>query len=147
MSSIPQITDNGNSVSDFVTNFMKKFSVRKLLFKCNAGKEKGIPVMDIFRYLFCMMFSDRSIYMQMKTDTFNARFSKNTIYRFLNSAKTNWQRFTTLLFADVICKFMKPLTSDGRKDVFIVDDSLFDRSRSRKGGDARQGFRPLLHEV
>ena len=132
MSSIPQITDNGNSVSDFVTNFMKKFSVGKLLFKCNAGKEKGIPVMDIFRYLFCMMFSDRSIYMQMKTGTFNAQFSKNTIYRFLNSAKTNWQRFTTLLSAQIICKFMKPLTSDDRKDVFIVDDSLFDRSRSKK---------------
>ena len=132
MSSIPQITDNGNSVSDFVTNFMKKFSVGKLLFKCNAGKEKGIPVMDIFRYLFCMMFSDRSIYMQMKTGTFNAQFSKNTIYRFLNSAKTNWQRFTTLLSAEIICKFMKPLTSDDRKDVSIVDDSLFDRSRSKK---------------
>ena len=27
---------------------------------------------------------------------------------------------------------MKPLTSDNRKDVFIIDDSLFDRSRSCK---------------
>ena len=132
MSSIPHTTDNGNSVSDFATKFMKRFHLGKLLFKCNAGKEKGIPVMDIFRFLFCMMFSDRSFYMQMKTGTFGERFSKNTIYRFLNNARTNWQRFTTLLSADIINGFMKPLTDEKRKDVFIVDDSLFDRSRSKK---------------
>lgn len=132
MSSIPRTADNGNSVSDFATNFMKRFHVGRLLFQCNAGKEKGIPVMDIFRYLFCMMFSDRSIYMQMKTGTFEGAFSKNTIYRFLNDARINWQRFTTLLSAYIICRFMKPLTDEKRKDVFIVDDSLFDRSRSKK---------------
>ena len=95
MSSIPQTTENGNSVSDFATKFMKRFHIGRFLFQCNAGKEKGIPVMDIFRYLFCMMFSDRSIYMQMKTGTFEGEFSKNTIYRFLNDARVNWQRFTT----------------------------------------------------
>lgn len=132
MSSIPQITDNGNNVSDFATKFMRRFHFGRLLFKCNAGKVKGVPVMDIFRYLFCMMFSDRSIYMQMKTGTFEGDFSKNTIYRFLNDARTNWHRFTTLLSASIICRFMKPLTDEKRKDVFIVDDSLFDRSRSKK---------------
>lgn len=132
MSSIPQITDNGNNVSDFATKFLKRFHIGRLLFKCNAGKEKGIPVMDIFRYLFCMMFSDRSIYMQMKTGSFEGAFSKNTIYRFLNDARVNWQRFTMLLSAEIICHFMKPLTDEKRKDVFIVDDSLFDRSRSKK---------------
>ena len=70
MSSIPQTTADGNSVSDFATKFMKRFHLGKLLFQCNAGKEKGIPVMDVFRFLFCMMFSDRSFYMQMKTGTF-----------------------------------------------------------------------------
>ena len=132
MSSIPQITDDGNSISDFATKFMKRFHIGCLLFKCNAGKEKGIPVMDVFRFLFCMMFSDRSIYMQMKTGTFEGAFSKNTIYRFLNDARINWQRFTMLLSAEIISRFMKPLTDEKRKDVFIVDDSLFDRSRSKK---------------
>ena len=110
----------------------KKFHIDPLLFKCNAGKEKGIPVMDIFRYLFCMMFSDRSIYMQMKTGTFEGVFSKNTLYRFLNDVRINWQRFTALLSTKIICRFMKPLTDEKQKDVFIVDDSLFDRSRSKK---------------
>lgn len=132
MSSIPRNAENENNVLDFVTNFIAEFHIGKLLFKYNAGKEKGIPVMDIFRYLFCLLFSDRSMYIQRKTGVFKESFSKNTVYRFLNSTKTNWQRFTTLLSANIINDFMKPLTFDDRKDVFIIDDSLFDRSRSKK---------------
>lgn len=131
MSCIPQITDNGNSVSDFASKFMKRFRLGRLLFKCNARKEKGVPVMDIFPYLFCIMFSVQSIYMQMKTGTFRS-FLKNSIYRFLNNARTNWHCFTTLLSANSICGFIKSLTDEKRKDVFIIDDSLFDRSRSKK---------------
>ena len=37
--------------------------------------------------------------MQMMTGTFGGEFSKNTIYSFLNDARVNWQRFTTLLSA------------------------------------------------
>ena len=77
--------------------------------------------MDIFSgYLFCLIFSDRSMYMQRKTGVFEDGFCKNTVYRFLNNSKTNWQRFTTLLSARIINGFMKPLTSDERKDVFII---------------------------
>ncbi len=107
MSSISQSTDNGDSISDFATKFMKKFHIGRLLFRCNAGKEKGIPVMNIFKYLFSMMFSDRSIYMQMKTGTYKGTFSKNTIYCFLNDVRINWQSFTTLLSADIICRFTR----------------------------------------
>ena len=132
MSSIPRNAEKENEIFDSVTAFLKEFHVGKLLFQCNAGKMKGIPVMDIFRYLLCLIFSGRSMYMQKKTGTFAAGFSKNTVYRFLNSTKTNWLRFSTLLSARIINGFMKPLTDGNRKDVFIIDDSLFDRSRSKK---------------
>lgn len=46
--------------------------------------------------------------------------------------KTNWQRFTVLLSSKIINDFMKPITDEKQKDVFIIDDSLFDRSRSKK---------------
>ena len=105
MSSIPQKNINENEVSDFATKFISRFHVGRLLFKCNAGKEKGIPVMDIFRYLLCLIFSDRSMYMQMKTSTFQELFSNNTVYRFLNNARINWYRFTTLLPARIIGDF------------------------------------------
>ena len=132
MSSIPYNAENGNEISNSVTNFMTQFQIGKLLFKCNAGKAKGIPVIEVFRYLFCLIFSDRSMYMQRKTGIFDGSFCKNTVYRFLNNAKINWSRFTTLLSSRIINDFMKPLTDGSRKDVFIIDDSLFDRSRSKK---------------
>ena len=132
MSSIPHSEGNGNEISNSVTNFMNKFQIGKILFKCNAGKAKGIPVIEVFRYLFCLIFSNRSMYMQRKTGTFDGSFCKNTVYRFLNNAKINWFRFTTLLSSRIINDFMKPLTGEKRKDVFVIDDSLFDRSRSKK---------------
>ncbi len=32
------------------------------IFKCNVAKVKGIPVIEVFRYLFCLVFSDRCRY-------------------------------------------------------------------------------------
>lgn len=60
----------------FITKFISEFQIGKFLFQCNAGKEKGIPVITIFRYLFCLLFSDRSDYMQRKTKTFEERILK-----------------------------------------------------------------------
>ena len=112
MSSIPHSEENENEISNSVTNFMNRFQIGKLLFKCNAGKAKGIPVIEVLRYLFCLIFSNRSIYMQRKTGTFDGSFCKNTVYRFLNNAKINWFRFTTLLSSRIINDFMKPLTGE-----------------------------------
>ncbi len=89
MSSIPYNVENGNEISNSVSNFMKEFQIGQLLFKCNAKKVKGIPLIEVFRYLFCLTFSDRSMYMQRKTGVFDGSFCKNTIYRFLNNPKIN----------------------------------------------------------
>lgn len=61
MSSIPHNQNKENEVFEFAAKFISEFQIGKLLFKCNAGKEKGIPVMTIFRYLLCLLFSGRSV--------------------------------------------------------------------------------------
>ena len=48
MSSIPHNVENGNEISNSVSNFMKEFQIGQLLFKCNAKKVKGIPVIKVF---------------------------------------------------------------------------------------------------
>ena len=70
--------------------------------------------------------------MQQRTGSFKEEFSKNTFYRFLNSAKTNWLRFTSLLAADIVNHDIRDLTDQGRKNVFIIDDSLFNRTSCKK---------------
>ena len=132
MSSIPQNTESEQHLEGTINNFIFTYKLRNLLLSCNAGKEKGVPIMKVFRYLLCIVFADRSMYMQLKTDAFKEDFSKNTVYRFLDNPKINWKKFTTLLSERVINGFFRRLTSDERNDVFIIDDSLFDRSTSKK---------------
>lgn len=111
--------------------FFKRFHIGDLLHKCNAQKEKGIPATQIFKYKLCNAFSDRSMYMQLKTGSFKETFSKNTFYRFMNSTKTNWLKFTSLLSKSVI-NTLEPLTDTSRVNAFVVDDSLFERTGCRK---------------
>ena len=95
MSSITQITSEEQEVNSTITKFFKTYQVGNLLRSCNDNKEKGVPVMKIFYYLITLIFTDRSMYMQMKTDSFKEDFSKNTIYRFLSNTKINWHKFVT----------------------------------------------------
>lgn len=110
-----------------ISSFFSDYRIGDLLRKCNACKQKGVPVIDIFKYKLCNVFADRSMYMQQKTNSYKESFCKNTYYRFLNSAKTNWLRFTCSL-AKKIIDFLKSLTGDDRVNAFIVDDSLFERT-------------------
>lgn len=130
ISILPQDKD-GRELFNAISSFFCKFKVGGLLRKCNAQKEKGVPVLDIFKYKLCNVFSDRSMYMQQKTGSFRELFSKNTFYRFLNNPRINWGRFTTLLSKEV-ADSIEPLTDDNRVNAFVVDDSLFERSSCRK---------------
>lgn len=89
-------------------------------------------MLTIFLYLLQNVFADRSMYMQQKTRRYQESFSKNAHYRFLNSVKTNWQRFTTLLSASIINGTLRPLTDEKRQDAFIIDDSLYSRTGYKK---------------
>lgn len=100
--------------------------------KCNGTKEKGVPAISLLRYKLGNIFAGRSMYMRQRTGSFREDFSKNTFYRFLNSSKTNWLRFTSLLAADIVNNDIKKLTDESRKNVFIIDDSLFNRTSCKK---------------
>ena len=95
-------------------------------------KEKGVSPVSLLRYKLSNIFVGRSMYMQQRTGSFTEQFSKNTFYRFLNSVKTNWLRFTSLLAADIVNHDIRDLTDQERKNVFIIDDSLFNRTSCKK---------------
>ncbi len=132
MSSIPQNHSDEKALIDCVQRFFSKHHVGKLLARCNGMKEKGVSPVSLLRYKLSNIFVGRSMYMQQQTGSFEEAFSKNTFYRFLNSAKTNWLRFTSLLAADIVNRDIKGLTNDSRKNVFIIDDSLFNRTSCKK---------------
>ena len=132
MTIISQNNENNQECANRILAFFKTFEVEKLLHRCNAAKQKGFTVIEIFRYLLCLMFSDRSMYMQMKTNRYTEDFSKNTVHRFLDNGKINWEKFTNMLSECIVNSFMRPLTSDAREDVFIVDDSAYKKTGYKK---------------
>ena len=116
------------AVFDCIQRFFSAHQIGVLLKKCNGTKEKGVPAISLLKYKLGNIFLGRSMYMQQRTGSFKEDFSNNTFYRFLNSAKTNWLRFTSLLSAEIINHEIKPLTDESRTNVFIVDDTLFERT-------------------
>jgi len=59
-------------------------------------------------------------------------FAKDTIYRFMKMVSINWIRFTTILAARIIKNAIVPLDSEQRVHVLTIDDSMFERNRSKK---------------
>ena len=114
MSIISQSHTEEVALLDCIQKFFTNHHVGKLLKKCNGTKEKGVSAVSLLKYKLGNIFSGRSMYMQQRTGSFREDFSKNTFYRFLNSTKTNWLRFTSLLAADIVNNDIKVLTDDSR---------------------------------
>lgn len=131
MNSIAYDIENEKSVSAKIAHFFQRFHIGEILRKCNAYKEHGIPVVTVLSYLFHLAFRNRSMYMDMLSEKAPG-FRKDTIYRLKNSIHINWMRFTTLLSASVIRNAIEPLTDENRRSAFIIDDSIFERNRSKK---------------
>ena len=119
MSILPQNHTDEVALLDCVQKFFSKHHVGKLLKQCNGTKEKGVSAVSLLKYKLGNIFVGKSMYMQQRTGSFKEDFSKNTFYRFLNSTKTNWLRFTSLLAAEIVNNDIKLLTDDTRKNVFI----------------------------
>ena len=119
MSIISQNSENEVAVIDCVQRFFSSHKIGSLLKKCNGTKEKGVSAVSLLRYKLSNVFVGRSMYMQQRTGSFKEDFSKNTFYRFLNSTKTNWLRFTSLLASRIINNEIQDLTDENRTNVFI----------------------------
>jgi len=78
--------------------------------------------------VFQGLFNDRSLFMDLKTGTNSSKTGKDTFYRFINSCSVNWMRFTSLLAERIINSMVAKLTDENRVNVFIVGDTLYERS-------------------
>ena len=130
--SITQANQNDKQISKSIKRFFTRFHISSALKAATAYKKKGIPVVEVFQYLFLLIFSNRSMYMSLITGRNTPGFAKDTVYRFMKMLQINWIRFTTLLASRIIRDAIVPLDSGERKNVLIIDDSMFERNRSKK---------------
>ena len=130
--SITQANQNDKQISKSIKRFFKRFHISSALKASNAYKKKGFPVVEVFQYLFLLIFSNRSMYMSLITGKNSPGFAKDTVYRFMKMIQINWLHFTTLLASRIIKDAIVPLDSEDRANVLIIDDSMFERNRSKK---------------
>ena len=130
--SIPQANQNDKQISKSIQRFFTRFHISSALKASNAYKKKGVPVVEVFPYLFLLIFSNRSMYMSLITGRNTPGFAKDTVYRFMKMLQINWIRFTTLLSSRIIKDAIVPLDSKERSNVLIIEDSMFERNRSKK---------------
>lgn len=113
--SITQANQNDKQISKSIKSFFVRFHISSALKAANAYKKKGIPVVEVFQYLFLLIFSNRSMYMSLITGRNTPGFAKDTVYRFMKMPRINWIRFTTLLASRIIRDAIVPLDSEDRK--------------------------------
>ena len=118
-------------LSSKISHFLEEFHVGQILKSCNAYKVRGSSVKSVFQVAFENAFSNKSFFQKQRESSNSIPFAKDTFYRFMNSSSINWRRFTLQLASAVIGK-IEPLTNEERRNVLIIDDSLFNRARSKK---------------
>lgn len=128
------IISNTNTEKKFnftINRFFKDNKVNSLLRQSNFRKERGFSCNLIFKFIFMLIFTGKNLFRTLDTSNTKIDFSKDTIYRFLNSTKYNWRKFLLLLSSSIIKNKVNSLTSADRVNVLIIDDSFYSRVRSK----------------
>jgi hypothetical protein len=125
MSIITQKTYDEQSSIKSVTWFFNYYNLGQALKKAGAYKQRGILVSIIIRYLLSLIYLGKSMYEDMRSSRpFAQGFSKDTVYRLLNSLSVNWQAFLLSIASKVIADLDR-LTSNARLTAFVIDDTVF----------------------
>lgn len=156
MNSLSENTNDEKTLLTSISSFCKQYSVGKALKKAHAYKSKGTPVIHVFTYLLQLVYTKKSMYMNILNGTNEAGFARDVVYRFLNSAFINWSTFLLNLAICIITNKITALTSKDRVNAMVVDDTLYSRPRSKhvellakvhdhtgNGPKFKRGFRQL----
>lgn len=103
----------------------------QLLRKAGIRKTYGVSSFTVFQIIFQLVFQGRNLFRLLEGSRADSLPGKDVVYRFLNESRYNWRRFYQLLSLKIVGKF-EQLTSAQRIRVFIVDDSVIGRERSKK---------------
>lgn len=84
MKSIAFDEENEKQISARIQEFFKRYQLSEILRKSNAYKQQGVSVMAIMSYLFCLVFRNRSMFLDMQSSKAPV-FRKDTVYRLKNA--------------------------------------------------------------
>lgn len=116
------------------SRFSKLFAtlhIGKTLRQAGISKSFGLSSLAIFQIVFSLVFEGKNWFRLLDSDRAADLPGKDVIYRFLNQASFAWRRFLQALSLRIVRHF-ESLISSQRIRVFIIDDSVLSRNRSKK---------------
>lgn len=123
-----------NSAKANLSFFFRYFKIGRLLAQAGfRSRTMGIAPSAIIQFLVGLICTERNLWRWFEEQSAQAReslpFHKSTVYALLKNPRVNWRQL--LLTLSVATTRWVQRFSTHRDAVFIVDDSLFDRNRSR----------------
>ncbi|HJV17172.1 MAG TPA: transposase [Bacillales bacterium] len=120
-----------NQLPDELNSVFGELEIFKHLRKANIKRNLGFTCSYLFQLVFCLIFQQKNWYRLLESKKAEQFPAKDAVYRFLNYSKFAWRRFLLSFSASTISK-VSCLTDLKRVKAFIIDDSMFDRNRSKK---------------
>lgn len=131
MASIVPNSNQNEKLKSRVTHFFKQAKVGTFLHQSNIRKEQGTAALTIVQFIFSLVLQGKNLYRTLESGRFPDAPKKDAVYDLMNSATYNWRKLLVRVGSSLIEKYIRPLTSKDRDCVLILDDSTYDRNRSK----------------
>ena len=112
-----------------ISSFLEDCKVGTLLGGSGIRKLRGAKPLAVFSAIFSLPFAGVNFSRGIVNNP-ELGFRKDSAYEFLKNPRYNWRTFL-LGLVTVVVRFMDVLTSEEREKVLVIDDSTYDRSRSK----------------
>ena len=112
-----------------IDDFFDRFRVGTLLHRCGVRKRHGHSVRSLTQAVFTLPFVGKNFFRGIVINQ-DLAFGKDAAYQLLKGTTYNWRRLL-LCLGHRLFAFFNRLTREDRETVLIIDDSSYDRSRSK----------------
>ena len=116
-------------VQSKIDDFFGHFKIATLMHRCGVRKHHGHSVRSLTQAIFTLPFVGKNFFRGIVLNR-DLPFGKDAAYQLLKGKTFNWRRLLLSLGRRLSGVFNR-LTSEDRESVLIIDDSPYDRSRSK----------------
>jgi DDE superfamily endonuclease len=116
-------------ISSTISNFFNEFHLGTCLNRSGISKVRGFSPTMLLHDIFYLPFLHKNLFQGIVRNPAIC-YSKDVAYDFLKNPRYNWRKLL-LLFSIKVSGYFSGLTGKRRENVLIIDDTLWDRSRSK----------------
>ena len=116
-------------VQSKIDDFFDYFRLGTLLHRCGVRKRHGHGIRSLTQAIFTLPFVGQNFFRGIVINQ-ELPFGKDAAYQLLKGTTYNWRRLLLCLRRRLFA-FFDRLTSEDRKTFLIIDDSPYNRSRSK----------------